>query len=237
MVQTNTQQQQQKEKGASIDIEQMEFGGTLKTELTTTLDLANLVNSIFKPIFHDYVGCVILPNQFGQSLELSLFFKDKGVPTNGSVKNLVNAVDANTRGASPMDRIRNMNIRNSNKVYSLTDETKEALSEFIFSRPGQNINWNQLVYEVAEQSFNGHQIYVKVCGLDLLKILRKVYGKRNNGSYNDYSINIIKPLMQVSNMDSNYLVSILQLDTKRVEELCKKIGMMPAQGNIAMVRA
>ena len=225
-----------------VQIDTEVFSSTTKSKLTTTLDLAGEINQIFRPIFADYEGCTLMPDNMG-NLQATLYFKDKGAitdPADKRIKNLESAV-APTKGASPIDKINALNARNRNKAYTLTEETKQVLEEFILkrSRDGK-VNWKEITAEVTEQSHYGYQIYVKVSGIDIISILRAKYGNKSEGEKGSpvqYAILFNKPLSPMPGVAAtNYLITITQLDVREVETLCKNVGMMPVQGNIPIIR-
>lgn len=226
----------QKKEPLRLNIEPLEFDGVMKSKLTTTISLAKTVNQLFRPVFTDYEGCIIAPDQFGQ-LQAALYFKDKGMNgRDNSIKTLV-PVTERVQGTSPIDRIARMNLRNSNKSYDVSEDTKEILSEFIYSR-GDKVNWSQHIVEQTERNYNGYSIYVKVIGIDLVRLVRKIYGGKIDGSRIDYNVSIVKPIgmSMVGGVNQNYLINIQQLDSKEVERLASEIGVVPVQGNIPMVR-
>ena len=130
-----------------IEVEPQEFDGILKSKITTSFDLAQTVNKLFRPIFADYEGCTILPDQFG-TFQLTLFLKDKGPADNGKIKN-VQSVIQKTQKSDVMARIQNLNRANSTSKFELTDETKNALSEFIRKPQNGNIDWKRHVVEIT----------------------------------------------------------------------------------------
>ena len=221
--------------------ETQEFDSLLKSKITTTFDLAKTINGLFRPIFSDYEGCLIAPDQFGV-LQLSLYFKDKGDPGTSQIKNLESVIQKADK-SDAMARIRNINRMNSSQKYDLSDLTKEALSEFMFGynpNNNQKINWKQHVTELTErQQYNAYSVYVRVSGLDIMKVIKKIYGnKLENGSYIDYQATIIKPTVanNAGGVNSNFLINISQLDTKQVEKLCMEVGMVPTVGAIQFIR-
>lgn len=234
----NQQAQQAAPKSVKIEVVAEEFKGTMKTEILNTMKLASIVNSIFKPVCADYDGSAITGDVCTGQFYLSLFFRDKGAAGEHQIKNIINAIRP-TNNASPMDRINRMNIRNSNKTYDLTEDTKSILEEFIFTKGNQKVNWSHYMCEVSSQTNGGYQIYVKIGGIDIARILRKKYGKKADGSYYDYQVNMIRPLNQgYSNGDNtNFLINIVQLDTKKLEVLYQEMGMVPNQGSISFVKA
>lgn len=219
-----------------LDVEPMEFDGLLKAKMTTTVALAKSVNRLFRPALSDYEGCIILPNQFGQ-LELTLWFKDKGNPIDGSAKALMPTNQINRQQSSVNDKIRAMNARNRQKSYELTQDAKDVLGEFIWVKQGHNIDWNQHVLEQTQQNLGNYTIYVKIVGIDILRILRKIYGKKKDNSIVEYNISIIRPVgVDFGYNSQNFLINILQLDVKEVEKIASEIGFIPANGQIPMIR-
>lgn len=219
-----------------IVIEPLPFDGVMKSKLTTTIALSKTINQLFRPIFSDYEGCIIAPDSYGQ-LQVSLYFKDKGITGREDVIKSLQPVIERVKGTSAIDRIMQMNLRNSSKAYDLSKETKDILSEFIYTRGNAKVNWNQHVIEQTERQYNGQIIYVKVVGLDLVRLVRKIYGGKIDGSRIDYNISIIKPIgTDMSGYNQNFLVNIQQLDSKEVERLANEIGIVPQVGAIQMVR-
>ena len=231
------QQAPQKQEALRINIEPLEFDGVMKSKLTTTIALSKTINQLFRPIFTDYEGCIIAPDQFGQ-LQAALYFKDKGMNRReDSIKTLI-PVTERVQGTSAIDRITRMNLRNSSKSYDVSKDTKEILSEFIYTRGNSKVNWNQHIVEQTEQAYNGYSIYVKIIGIDIVRLVRKIYGGKINGSRIDYNISVVKPIGMdmTGGANQNYLINIQQLDSREVERLASEIGVVPVQGNIPMVR-
>lgn len=219
-----------------LAIEPQPFDGLMKSKLTTTIALSKTINQMLRPVFSDYEGCIIAPDAYGQ-LQVSIYFKDKGFSGNSeAIKSLI-PVTERVKGSSPIDRIMQINLRNSSKAYDLSKDTKDILSEFIYTRGNAKVNWNQHVVEQTERTYNGAIIYVKVIGLDLVRILRKIYGSKLDGSRIDYNISVIKPVgVDMNGGNQNFLINIQQLDSKEVERLANEIGIVPQMGNIQMVR-
>ena len=219
-----------------LNIEPQPFDGVMKSKLTTTIALSKTINQLFRPIFSDYEGCIIAPDSYGQ-LQVALYFKDKGMRgTDETIKTLI-PVTERVKGTTAIDRVMQMNLRNSSKSYDISKDTKDILSEFIYTRGNSKVNWNQHILEQTERQYNGYTIYVKIVGLDLVRIVRKIYGGKLDGSRIDYNISIIKPIgADVNGFNQNFLINIQQLDSKEVERLANEIGVVPQVGAIQMVR-
>lgn len=223
-----------------MDIVEQEFDGVLKTKLTTTTDLAKTLNKIFKPVFSDYVGSLILPNQMG-GFDTVVYFKDSGIKDERAkaIQHLVQ--QANNGQLTMSERIQNINTRYRNKTYDLTRDCKDVFKEFMITERNNNkkINWNRYVVEKTEPNYNGYSVYVQLNGIDIMKIIRKLYGGTSkDGKRIDYSMRLERGLGVVNNngLYTNYLVSIMQLDTREVEKIAQSVGMVPLANNIPMVR-
>lgn len=220
--------------------DKVSFPGTLKTDLTTSAKLCELVGEFLLPVFPDYDGAYIqlVNGQF----QVSVYFRDKIADNQlaeGQFKAVRNVLgDKTGRSDSIMDRIRNMNAVNGSKNITLTDEVKSALEPYMVKVGNSQLNWNQCCAEVAENTYGGQYIYMKVTGLDLTKIIREVYGSKIKvdgvDHLVDYAIQPVRPINGVGN-DVNYLVNVMQLDNMEVARLCNSVGIIPTQGQISKI--
>lgn len=222
-----------------LELKEQEFDGVLKTKLTTTTDLAKMVNQIFKPVFSDFVGSLILPNQMG-GFDTVVYFRDSGIKDERTTAIQQLIQQGNHNQLTMSERIKNMNTRYKNKTYDLTRDCKDIFKEFMVTeRNGKKINWNKYIVEKAEPNYNGYSVYVQLNGIDIMKIIRKLYGGTSkDGKRTDYSMRLERGLGIVNNNNlyTNYLVSIMQLDTREVEKIAQSVGMVPLANNIPMVR-
>lgn len=230
------QNQNQQEEPLRLEVTPIKFDGLIKSKLITTIGLGKLIWNLFKPVFPEYEGCVILPDQTGQ-LQLTLYFKDKGKLADQNLIKAVAPVGMNQPSSSAFERIASINQRLSSKKFELTKDAKEILSEFYWVRNNSKVNWNNFVTEVTSQDYNGYSVHLKVAGLDINRVLRKIYGTKVDGSRVDYAISIVKPIgADASGLLQNYLIAIQQLDTREVENLAKEVGVVPIQGSIPMLK-
>jgi len=219
-----------------MEVTPLKFDGLIKSKLTTTISLGKMIYDLFKSTFPEYEGCVIQPNQYG-ILQVTLYFKDNGKLTNHKAVKAVAPVGSSQARNSAYDRIASLNQRFSSKKFELTKDAKDILEEFYWTKGNQKVQWNQFVTEIVSQDYNGYSVHLKVTGLDITKILRKIYGSKVDGSRVDYAVSIVKPIgMDGTGLLQNYLISIQQLDTREVENLAKEVGVIPVQGSIPMIR-
>ena len=222
--------------------EKLEFPGKLKTDLTTTAKLCELVGELIMPAFPDYDGANI---QIVNGLfQVSIYFRDKAddsqLNPDYQYKAVRNTIGAKTgKNDDIMQRIRNMNAVNASKNIALTQEAMSALEPYMVKISNNKVNWNQHIAEVAENTYGGQLIYLKITGLDLNKIIREVYGNKIKvdgvDHLVDYSIQPIRPIGAAIGNDVNYLVNVMQLDNVEIAKLCNSVGIIPVQGQISKI--
>lgn len=220
-----------------LNVEQQEFDGLLKTKLTTTTDVAKMVNKLFKPVFSDWEGCLILPNNAG-GFDTFLYFKENGVKDPNKLTALEHVVPANSNNLTMSQRIQNLNLRYKNKTYELSRDAKDILKEFMPQEKNGKVKWNNFVVEKTQQEYNGYSVHVQITGVDIMKIIRKIYGAQVDGKRTDYTMKVERGIGVVNQQGffANYLVTIMQLDVREVEKIAQSVGMIPLAGNIPMVK-
>ena len=104
----------------------------------------------------------------------------------------------------------------------------------------------RLIYEITDSPMsnpNLYGVYVKVTNLDLITILRQIWGETNeDGHPVDYEVRAIRPLStyggnMMPNNAFNALLQINRLDCVEVNKLSKSLGMMTMIGNLPINRA
>ena len=217
----NKTNEEKKEEYVGIVVkEPIAFTSTLDTNLTTTQKLCGVINGLFRPALADYVGCIItiVPNG---SLGLVLYFKDTGNASREQIKCL-NKKDSDSSITDKLNRINNMVSRR--RVYDLTTSAKKALEEF-FDVP--KVNWGNAVSELTANvnHFNNkYDIYCAVSGLSLNKVLRKIYGSKDeDGREVQYDTKIMRPM---DNDMYNFIISVMRLNNDLLQSFATEIGMI-----------
>lgn len=253
-------EQSTEDKKAKLVVQPVPFPGILRAATTTTIELAKQINSMFE-VFNDFEGCylevapttqypstspipVVVENcnnyNKNNTLFLVLYFKDK-VQSGNKFKSVIPYSQAMSNNEDPMNKFKLINASMKNRKYTLNKETKEMLEEFINKNPGSNINWEGegFIYEtldgVASPFGQQQHITVKVVGLDINKVLKKIY-QTDEGK--QYSIQVVRPMSQFAGQQSNYMLQITELDANKVNRLASEIGIdRNTPGSINMVRA
>ena len=232
-----------KEQKTTINVvEHSVFEGDMKTNIISSIEMADIVSSMFGPAFSDYYGCNIRVNDghatpvvaismpFG-ALYVDLYFKDRGAATGGAMKNieLRGAPKTNGDGSKPSlsDRFFQVNstnnCTNTGRVYNVTKETYEALEEFMIN--GRNTRWAEHTQEIASSmSIIGSKEEVVVCisGLDLNKIITKIYGDvTDNGRY-EY---VATPSTLIPNKGREFIMQVCQLNKDIVSKIQHEMGI------------
>lgn len=259
-----------------LDAEPLEFKSTVDSTLITASQLGTIVNSLFRPVFRDYVGCILnlatlnmpVPNAMGANgfvggyhqvayvnvprFEVELYFQPNaavGKCAENAYKNIEQIGTQENNKVSMAARILAMNQQNKvGKNLTLTQETKDILSEFFLPQYCENVNVPDpenpkkkisILYPkyekglVYEHTDNGgmvpgmlNTIYLKVTNVDVLKILAKVYGTRNElGHQVEYDLRSLNPYASyVSNND--LLLKLDRVDCEEVKQMTQKLGVM-----------
>lgn len=241
-----------------LDITTIEFDGDNSSKMMSSSELSGMISDIMSSIFVDFEGCIILQdNQFGAPY-LLMYFKDKQVANAGNRVKALESVfnnNKNSQGNSMAARFQNA-FNRSSRVYQLSEAAKDILSQFMSIRGAAKINWNNCYREIASgnpyiaQSYN---ILVEIKGFDLSKILKLIYGKtikvkdpitdKEVKKRVEYSVGIIRPITEMAwnsnNINTNFLLSITQLNRDNVEALAQKLGfgVVGTNGQVPMYRA
>lgn len=234
----------------AIESDPISFESTTEARLTTTLELAALINALFNKVYRDYYGCNIMLDQNQNRWKADLYFcENANAATENTVKNLepiaakLSTFAPDGTRATIGSKVSAFTARSANIHYDLSKETRESLSKFYmpyeFNRKGE-IEWKRFTFEQKEQAnygYNASTIYICVRGVDVVKLLSQIYGNKNEDNhYVDYAVTSIRPLAQIQPNNSNMLLNIQRIDQYHVEELCKKIGAIPSVGRLPIIR-
>ena len=239
-----------KEKLMQLEITDHEkFENLAATTMETTQRLAKRINKLFSTAFADYHGSVVYctagngntnPNQ---QFMVELHFKPVyagGVEINdGRVRAFV-PIEENTANGDIIAGIKNVwGTWRSSARFKLTDEAAQILSEFMM--PGFNIDpWRPNTYDQLKSEYQDNQMYgqspvmVKISGLDLLRIIRKIYGFKNSaGKKVDYGVVPYGPVTpnvnnQMIQSAANWRLMIMQVDAEKTLDLATEFGLIPA---------
>lgn len=225
------------------------FEGDMKTNLISTIDMADIVSSMFLPVFADYYGCDIRVND-GQdpalfnnspvpnySIYVTLYFKDRG-SNKDAIKNLKRRGAPEPKEAVDVDgnktnnlakRFSNVNslhnAANNGRVYDVTPETYEALEEFMYTNPNRNIHWKDYTREISNNMNilgNKEEALVCITGLSLDKILTKIYGKKTDEGEFEYATS---PSTAIPYQPKQFIVQVCQLNKETVRKLQRDLGV------------
>lgn len=232
-----------KENTTIVVTEHSKFNGGMSTDLVSSVDMAEVVNSLFSPAFVDYHGCNVRINNgnamnpaavqhlpYG-AIYVELFFKMKG-SSNRGIKNLslhgqINKEDnGNVKkggiSAAAFFAVNAANNGASNgRVYDVSAETYEALEEFMMQR---NVRWNDHTQEISNNmSIIGSKEEPLVCisGLSLDKILGKIYGTKTDEGEFEYAATPSTPIPG----RNEFIIQVCRLDMKTVRKLQRDLGI------------
>lgn len=225
---------------ACIDIENnLKFEGDMKTNIISTMDMADIISSLFSPVFSDYCGCRICVND-GKAvpairdsmpigtLYVDLFFKDQGEASKGMWKN-INLTGTNDNGHARTDlgyRFQMVNGRQKDgRMYDVTKATFEVLEEFMLT--GSKTKWNSHVFEATTSMsvYGKEEVVVCISGVNLNKIVTKIYGEKTEDGRYEY---ITSPSTVIPSKPQEFILQVCQLDLAAVRNLQNSLGIYSA---------
>lgn len=213
-----------------LDFERSEFIGDVSTKKIHSLDLSQEINEVLNTVLFDYHGCTVAARA-DNSIAITLYFSDnKGTPGEDEFKCLDYSNLVSSRKQSPISRINAWNARNKNKVYSLTNECKQLLSDFMYTNNNGKIEWGKNVREVFE---NG-RTFVAVDGFDIIKFLKKKYGTKakDKSGRIEYSARVAAKFNE-----RMFIIEIGRVDTTDIMTLAMKTGLLPMQNSLNICTA
>lgn len=182
-----------------IDVTPREFISWQNKMRTDTDELASVISSIFSKVFHDYVGCRVKCRKdvFNRDIFDTIFvFRDNPAPVpDGMIKATLNLVDVNSQQNNDHNNDKKLNYltmigifnaRSEGKTFTLTDEAKAILLPYmgyINNQKPSLKNMENCINTTIESNINplyGNNteiISVIVSGIDVYKLIKKIYGK------------------------------------------------------------
>lgn len=241
---TNTNKEANKK--ASFDIVSHDpFPTNMKSNFVSSIEMADIVSSIFGSGFSDFHGCNVRINDGSDArlntvvpiggIYVDLFFKDHGAATTG-IKNLerIGAPATSDSGEVKPGSVsygaykRYQNVTSAaGKTYNVTKDTFESLEKFAFGNGhNRNINWWTEEFS-APMTAIGTKEEAIVCihGLSLKNILTELYGvKDEEGSY-EYEIT---PSTFIPYRGKEFVMQVSQLELNTVRKLRNILGAAPS---------
>lgn len=250
-------QQQTENKRTAFKFEKREFKGTQETDMITTQEFGKVLANEFVKVFSDFAGCIIVPGPKGEP-NLIMYFKD-GPVKQGMIKGIKlfsNNTPSTDEGISKSaaDLIAATSRMKTKRLYDLTREAKEALSEYMQTERNGAINWNQKISEQSASGYAGGPILVQVEGFNLINIIKGLYGSKYKvkvgektlTKYYEFGIQLLAPVknpyqnIQIingrpcNNTPTNFVMTITRLDSSKVNEKAMLFGQPTALGTIPM---
>lgn len=245
------------------------FNNVISTATLSSSTLEKKIAELFGSTFVDFEGCKIVPvgTPNGETLKCKLYFKPCFSKGDGvyAVKVKGEGISNNKgKKSNLLDLVNTVNMLAVSKQFDLEDVAKEILAEFLII-PDANIvdrynedidkivkvrlpkNWNNYTEEITD-TINGTRFQnpYLVVNIDLVPVVAKMYGKKDQGelkAYADrgivpkdryqYAVNIVKVLNPTMRQ---YILEIRRIDIKEMEKLSQSIGYGMVTGNIIMTR-
>lgn len=238
----NTQPQTETREPFRIEVEEHpDFPANTESFFTSSQRLCDRIANLFGAVFADLVGVKINVNA-GQSfgyvsktvpqggLYVDLYFADRGNDGGEKVKNLIPlAGNPQVAGSTMAERYNRSLSPSARRMYELSQETKEALDEFLIKPNGRNLNWNEVTFEIPQQLSTISQreeAVVQVTGLNLTAIISKLYGAKLEDGLFQYTANWSQP----NHFNTDFIVQVSRINVSTLNELSASVGVTPNPG-------
>ena len=234
------------------------FDAIAATLQTTTQKIAKRINKLFSTAFVDYHGSVVYctsgngntSNSYQFMVELHFKPVAVGAETNGRVRAIKPIQEAAATNGDIVAGIKNIYGQfNTSARFALPEEAAQILSEFMLPgiNNGNNVDpmkpstYNGVKFEYFDTPMYGQTpVMVKINGLDLIKIIRKIYGTKNSAGNNvDYGVipyGPVNPNMnQMVQNAANWRVMLLQIDANKTWDFAAEMGYIPSGSGSSVV--
>lgn len=220
------------------------FTGGLKTDLTSSIALAETIGMMLSEVMDDYYGCRIRVNDGNYepassisnvvprgAMYVEIYLKDSG-RTKSVHKNLISNLhaDANGEKATMSDRFKSVTGSKTSRAYTVTDETYEMLEEFMFPNvPHRWFNLTSEIYTVVNQPHGSAEVLTVITGLSLDALITKIYGDRTDEGQFEY---MATPSTRIPYKNNEFVIQVTQLNKKTVRDLEATLGVYTANTGI-----
>lgn len=232
----------------------LKFETTVEKMLTTSTELAMMINEVFKPMMSDWYGSEII---IGNNGELIVNFTFKSITNGDNTRRVFLPINQATEKSSnqTLDRFMSVNLMNAAKSRNMeiTSYGIEMMLDVMLPHVKQKIkadNVNTIrpfigeTYESAGMYSTVQNIYNTVTGIDINRVLNVVFGARESSNAGDhfiYKARALRPvdmaMMQYAyNKPSvNYIVEIERMTNNKYNNAMLKIGKTPMPGTITAI--
>jgi len=212
------------------------FSPTKAEKLTTTQQVAKLLNARLKEAFQDYKGCFIEPAQNG-GISVTLLFNqlsaDKIVKAENPDDQIAVAfmpVEAMRAGGSNIaERSRALSQEmNNGRRYNITAEAKSAFGDLISAEP-KKINWNAISGEGYQRQAWAQEGYCWIKNIDIVRALEIIFGAKDKDTKARiyYNPMILAPVSNAQIVrPNNWIMDIQMMTDDSSKSMCDDMGIV-----------
>jgi len=225
------------------------FDPVADVTITSTNEIAKLINDLLKGVFKDYYGCnvdcVFMPDRQIWAVMPRLYFHV--LPKEEYEKGGITAFRPLGSGNSNdmVERVQKLSQTtavNGVKV-TMTEEAKGIMEDFVILPHGVNdaskFNWNEAYATLP----SGTETFIYMYKLDIIKFIKKLFGEKDeNGSKLYYQVTPVYSInsgMQSYKQNTNWNINILRINDENQKKSAQVVGLgVPMYDNTpAMVKA
>lgn len=226
-----SKQEEKQEDKYEIVVENTEdFRELAVQDFITTTELCQLFNPIFKAAFDDFEG--LTAEVFQGNVSLTAYFNRLEYGPDALTAFSKNVETSVSNEA--LARYKRFNrVQNEGLKYHITKEGKEALTEFLsmnsFQRNSKNVNWNQITGDQAEPvtPYQGQpKVYSVVKSIDPIRLLAKVYGKKDGDNDYEYKLDIVSSKVNAFGAGTpEFVLSVTRINKKELDRALRNAGI------------
>lgn len=167
-------------------------------QITTTVNITRMINNTLSVLFNDYVGCHVyvytggfmntLDQWLTSNMHVGYLYTDLFFEKNNSSGGGIDNIDFVNRSANnDLQRLRRATNTFTSRLYELTEDTKEALTELMpgyvekMKNPDRVCMWDRRVVETTTPMApynNQPKVTLEVRALDVDAIIGKLFGTK-----------------------------------------------------------
>lgn len=208
------------------------FNPVGEVAMSTTNDLAKMINDIFNKVFDDYYGCNITvqfnPPTRQYVLTPVLYFKvltKEAYATEGARFGFT-PLDVHTKGSNVLGRVQRIAnvVSTTGPKVAITDDMKDVMKDFVLTNNIDKFDWSTSY----GTQVTGENTFVRMFKLDILKFLKFIFGdKDSNGGECYYQPTAIRTVIsQQYGVADNWSISILRLNWSNEAYAAQQQGLM-----------
>ena len=248
-----TENKNTEKKTVEIEVAPKPFKAFYQVLNTNTEQLSIYIHELFSSVFNDLAFVYVQPTplKFGGPFrfDIKLIFEKTAVNDSSKIDPLTNITVVDNNNRNNLFEVKKAQVnRASSQIYELSDEAKLVIAEFFpdFMKDKmspRSKTWNNFVKQTITPSAYGYspfqksdRVFIEVTGLDMNKVLQKIYGDtmlnsavvgeqiKTKASKCVYVVDMLDNGTPMKVLSGNTAVFNININKYDVEEVTKKFA-------------